>query len=134
MINLETDQLGSELRQVLQELKLEQQKVGNITGHVFTRAKGRPIRDITRAFDLALERAGLQDSGITPHSFRRACITRWTDLAIAPDIVKRTSGHKDGSVHGNYLIFTDEMIVRPFREKGMMSPPSERKTAAAAAS
>src|SRR6266545_2516340 len=67
-----------EMRQVLEELRDEQRqnKVENAQRYVFTRRDGRPIRDITTAFEKALERAKLQDSGITPHSFRRACISR----------------------------------------------------------
>ncbi|HEV8720654.1 MAG TPA: hypothetical protein VGW77_08460 [Candidatus Binatia bacterium] len=81
--------ISYELRQVLEEVKDEQHrnKVENIQGHVFTRRDGRPIRDITKAFAFALERAKLKDSGITAHSFRRACISRWTDLGIPRDFV-----------------------------------------------
>jgi len=120
-----------ELRQVLIELKEEALKTGARHGFVFIRENGKHIRDITKSLTFALNRAHLQDSGITAHSFRRACITRWTDLGIAPDIVKRASGHKDGSVHGNYLIFTDEMMLKPFREKGLLLSPPERKQAVA---
>jgi integrase len=121
--------ISYELRVVLEELRTEQSKVANLSGHVFTRKDGRPIRDISRAFDLALERAGLQDSGITPHSFRRAAITRWTDLGIPRDIVMVISGHKPSGVHDGYIHLTDKMLVDHFREKGLLS---ERRLTAVA--
>jgi integrase len=112
--------ISYELRQVFVELKELAMKTGARHGYIFIRQNGARIKDICRAFEVALERAELEldKSGITPHSFRGACITRWTALGIAPNIVKRASGHTDGSVHGDYLILTDEMMVRPFREKG----------------
>jgi integrase len=101
--------ISFEMREVLEELRDEQRrnKVENIQGHVFTRRDGRPIRDITKAFAFALERAKLQDSGITPHSFRRACISRWTDLNIPRDFVMLFSGHRQSGIHDDYLQFTN---------------------------
>jgi integrase len=84
---------------------------------------------IRHSFEFALERAKLQKSGITPHSFRRACISRWTDLGIPRDVVKLCSGHKPSGVHDDYLQFTDAMLVGQFREKGLLLAPQERKTA-----
>ena len=42
------------------------------------------------------------------------------------------SGHKDSSVHGNYVIVTDEMVMKQFRERGWLLLPSERKLTAVA--
>jgi hypothetical protein len=47
--------------------------------------------------------------------------------------VKWWSGHKDSSVHGNYVIVTDEMVIKQFREQGWLLPPSERKQQTAVA-
>jgi integrase len=61
---------------------------------VFTRKPGQPIRDINHALGLALRRGKLLNDNtpkadsITPHSFRRAAISRWTDLGIPRDVVK----------------------------------------------
>jgi hypothetical protein len=55
-------------------VKSEQSKATNLSGHAFT-WRGADRSGLSRAFDLALQTAGLQDSGITPHSFRRAAIT-----------------------------------------------------------
>lgn len=93
--------LSYELRAVLDELKAEQQKVRSISNsnHVFTRHNGRPIKDVRRALDLALMGAKLlkddtpKNDRITPHSFRRAAFTHWTDLAIPRDIAMAISGH-----------------------------------------
>lgn len=128
--------ISYELRIILEELKTEQSKVGNITGHVFTRKDGRPIKNINRALDLALRRAKLLDDKtpkvqkITPHSFRRAAITRWTDLGIPRDVVMAVSGHSPSNVHDGYIRLTDQMLVDHFRSKGLLLSPSERKTAA----
>jgi integrase len=121
--------ISFELRAILLELKELRLKTGARHDFVFIRESGAPIVDITKGFAKAADGAGCAE--IRPHSFRRACITRWTDLGIAPDIVKRASGHVDGSVHGDYLIFTDDMMVKPFREKGLLSAPAERKQAVA---
>jgi integrase len=100
--------ISYELRVVLEELKAEQSKIANLIDHVFTRKDGKPIRDISRAFEFALKRAGIQDSGITPHSFRRAAITRWTDASIPRDVVMVISGHKPSGVHDGYIHLTDK--------------------------
>ena len=68
--------ISYDIREVLEELRDEQRKnkVENINGNVFTTLKGRPLGDISKAFSLAMGRAKLK--GITPHSFRRAAISR----------------------------------------------------------
>jgi integrase len=123
--------ISYEMREVLEELRDEQRKnkIQDMAGYVFTRRDGRRIRDITKAFAFALERAKLQDSGITPHSFRRACISRWTDLNIPRDFVMLFSGHRSSGVHDDYLQFTDATLVGKFREAGLLLPPSQRKSA-----
>jgi len=121
--------ISFEMMAVLTELRDEQRqnKVENAQRHVFTRRDGRPIRDITSAFEKALERAKLKDSGITAHSFRRACISRWTDLGIPRDFVMLFSGHRSSSIHDDYLRFTDEMLVGQFRKAGLLLPPEQRE-------
>jgi integrase len=123
--------ISYEMREILEELRDEQRrnKIQDMHGYVFTRRDGRRIRDITKAFALALERAKLQKSGITPHSFRKACITRWTNLGVPRDFVMLFSGHRSSGVHDEYLRFTDAMLVSQFREKGLLLPPEQRKTA-----
>jgi integrase len=127
--------ISFEMREVLEELRDEQRKskVENIAGHVFTRHDGRVISDICNALAGALERAKLQNSGITPHSFRRACISRWTSLSIPENFVMMFSGHRRSSsnVHGAYLQFTDAMLVQQFRERGLLLPPQQRRKASA---
>jgi integrase len=117
--------ISYELHAVLEELRNEQSKIANLTGHVFTRKNGQPIDDISKTFKRALHQAGLDK--ITPHSFRRACITRWTDLGIPRDVVMTISGHKPSGVHDGYINLTDQMLVNHFRDKGLLMPPSERK-------
>jgi integrase len=106
---------------------------------VFTRKTGQPIRDINHALDLALRRAKLLNDNtpkadrITPHSFRRAAISRWTDLGIPGDVVNVIAGHKPQGVHDRYIVLTDQMLVSHFREKGLLLLPPEgrRQTAVA---
>ncbi len=93
-------------------------------GYVFTWADGSRIRDIGASFKSAVEKAKLV--GITPHAFRRTCITRWTNLKIPWHIVMRASGHVDKSQHAKYVIITKEAILEPFREAGLLSAPAER--------
>jgi integrase len=120
-----------ELRQVLVELKEERLKSG-VRDHdfVFIRENGARIKDITRAWEFALKRAGITDR--RPHDFRRTRISAWTDAGVQTEAVKWWSGHKDSSVHGNYVIVTDEMVIKQFREHGWLLPPSERKQKAVA--
>jgi integrase len=66
---------------------------------------------------------------ITPHSFPRGAITRWTDLGIPRDVVMAISGHKPSGVHDGYIRLTDQMLLDHFPSKGLLLPPSERKTA-----
>jgi integrase len=121
-----------ELRQVLVELKEERLKTG-VRNHdfVFIRENGVRIRDITRAWEFALNRAKLTDR--RPHDFRRTRISAWTDAGVQTEAVKWWSGHKDSSVHAQYVIVTDEIVLKPFREKGWLLPPSERKQQTAVA-
>jgi integrase len=123
--------ISYELRVVLEELRDEQRrnKIGDITGLVFTRHDGRPIRNIRRALTVALERAKLEESGITPHSFRRACISRWTSLGVPRDFCMLFSGHRSSDVHDTYLQFSDAELVKQFKEKGLLLPPQQRRKA-----
>ena len=120
-----------ELRQILVELKEERLRTGvRYYDFVFIRENGDPVRDITRAWEFALKRAGITDRPIRD-DFRRTRISIWTDAGCPTESVKWWSGHKDSSVHGNYVITTDEMILRHFREHGWLLPPAERKQTAA---
>jgi hypothetical protein len=56
-----------------------------------------------------------------------------SQVSRRPRAVKWWSGHKDSSVHGNYVIVTDEMVIKQFREQGWLLPPSERKQQTAVA-
>lgn len=120
--------ISYELRVVLEELRDEQRrnKIGEITGLVFTRHDGRPIRNIRRALTVALERAKLEESGITPHSFRRACISRWTSLGVPRDFCMLFSGHRSSDVHDTYLQFPDAELVKQFKDKGLLLPPQQK--------
>jgi integrase len=121
--------ISYELRQVLLELKAEQQRVPNTGGFVFTRLNGRPIKTIGTAWKFALRRARL--TNLVPHDLRRTAISRWTAMGIPRDFVMAASGHRPSNVHDNYLVFSDEQMVAPFRE--LMLPPAQRKGSEVAA-
>ena len=125
--------LSFEMFQVLEELRDEQRKnkVENIAAHVFTRHDGRPIKDIYKAFAAALGDAKLHDSGITPRSFRRAAISRWTALGIPRDLTMLFSGHRSTNVHDSYLNFGDDVLVKQFKDKGLLLPPQQRRKVSA---
>lgn len=115
-----------ELRQVLEELKEEQKKVTNLGNVVFTRLNGRPIKSITKALDFAIERAKVENGvRITPHAFRRTCITRWSAAGIPRDVVMAVSGHKPSGVHDGYINFSDQQLTDAFAE--LMAPPEQRR-------
>jgi integrase len=113
-----------ELRQMLEELRAEQRRVGNISKHVFTRKNGQPITSIRTAFEIARKEAKLDH--VIFHDFRRTAITRWTDLGIPRDMVMAASGHKPSGVHDRYLNFTDKQLTDAF--KIVTLPPDERRT------
>jgi integrase len=113
-----------EFRQILEELRVEQRRVGNISKHVFTRKNGQPITSIRTAFEMAREEAKLDH--VIFHDFRRTAITRWTDLGIPRDMVMAASGHKPTGVHDRYLNFTDKQLTDAFKIV-MLSPEDRRK-------
>ena len=114
-----------ELRQILLELKEERLRTGaRYLDSVFIREDGRPIKDITRAWKFALRRAEITDR--RPHDFRRRLESRpGPMLACRTHAVKWWSGHVDRSVHGNYIIVTDEMVLKDFREKAAAAGPAK---------
>ena len=112
-----------EFRQVLEELRVEQRRVSNLGGYVFTRKNGQPIASIRTAFEKARRDAKLDH--VIPHDLRRTAITRWTDLGIPRDFVMAASGHKPSNVHDRYLNFTDKQLTDAFRV--IIVSPEDRK-------
>ncbi len=87
------------LQEVLDELRMEQKKVGNIVNRVFTR-QGRAIKNINTAFEGAKKRAKIQD--VVIHDFRHTAITRWAVLGVPQEAALLASGHKSLAMHYRY--------------------------------
>jgi integrase len=103
--------ISPELRAVLAELRAEQSKVANISNRVFTR-NGRPMKSIRTAFDVAKEKAGIND--LRPHDFRHTCITRWTMAGIPREIIMAASGHASIEMHDRYVNVKEHHLAEFF--------------------
>jgi integrase len=103
--------ISPDLSAVLNELKAEQRKVGNISNRVFTN-RGRPILSIRTAFELAREKAKIRDLHL--HDLRHTAITRWSAMGIARDIVMAASGHHSIQVHDGYVNIKENHIKDAF--------------------
>ena len=102
-----------ELREVFLEIKEEQKRLANVSGYVFTRKNGQPMKSIRTAFERARNQAKLTD--VVPHDLRRTAITSWTELGIPRDVVMAASGHKPVNVHDRYLNFSDKQLTEAFQ-------------------
>jgi integrase len=103
--------ISPDLSAVLNELKAEQRKVGNISNRVFTN-RGRPILSIRTAFELAREKAKIRDLHF--HDLRHTAITRWSAMGIPRDIVMAASGHHSIQVHDGYVNIKENHIKDAF--------------------
>jgi len=99
------------LKGVLNELKAEQRKIGSISNRVFTN-NGRPILSIRTAFELAREKADIQDLHL--HDFRHTAITRWSAMGIPREIVMAASGHHSIQIHDGYVNIKEKHITDAF--------------------
>jgi integrase/recombinase XerD len=57
-----------------------------------------------------LVRAGLNNRGITTHSFRRTFLTNLANLGISPWVIQRISGHRDRKSLDGYIEVTDRQV------------------------
>ena len=105
--------ISPELHAVLDELKAEQIKVGNISNRVFTR-NGRPIASIRTAYELARDKVGIHD--LRPHDFRHTCITRWTMAGIPVEAVMAASGHSSLEMHHSYVNVKESHLSESFNK------------------
>ena len=105
--------ISPEFRAVLAELKAEQAKVSNISNRVFTR-DGRPIRSFRTAFELAKEKAAIND--LRPHDLRHTCITRWIMAGIPREAVMAASGHASIEMHDRYVNVKEHHLIDFFQK------------------
>jgi integrase len=121
--------ISSALKAVLVELKEEQKKVSNISNRVFTR-NGRPIKSIRKAFELASEKAKIEDLRI--HDFRHTCITRWSVIGIPQQAIMAASGHHSIQQNNAYVNMKDNHLRDAFKNYTpvIQAPTVENQTAA----
>jgi len=83
----------------------------SLSGHVFTTAKGTPLdtRNVTRYFQLAVERIGLPHQRF--HDLRHAAATVLIEQGVDLAVVSRMLGHADLSTTADvYAHLTDRML------------------------
>ncbi len=100
------------LQAVLDELRMEQGAIASISNRVFTR-NGKPIKSIRTAFELALEKNGIQD--LRFHDFRHTCITNWATMGIPREVVMAASGHSSIEMHDGYVNVKENHIRNAFK-------------------
>lgn len=113
---------------MLDELRLEQKKVASISNRVFTRA-GRPIKSIRTAFEIAAEKAKIEDLRL--HDFRHTCVTRWATEGIPQQAIMAAAGHHSIAQNNDYTNLKDEHIKNAFQ---MFTPRLHEKPLDAAQS
>jgi len=111
------------LKEVLDELRMEQKKVADIANRVFTR-QGKAIKNLRTAFEGAKERAKIQD--VVIHDFRHTAITRWAVLGVPQEAVMLASGHKSLAMHYRYANLQPhhirDVFTRCLQEKRVDEP------------
>ena len=79
--------MSSRLTQTLQTIR-----IGDSNAPAFINGRGRPYRDASRAFNSAVERAGIQD--LTFHDLRRMFASRLVMRGVDLATMKELMGHK----------------------------------------
>jgi integrase len=95
--------ISPNLRTVLNELRAEQSqaKVVDLSGRVFTKANGQPIKSIRKPFEAARNNAKIEDLHL--HDFRHTCITRWEMEGKPAGKIMAASGHHSLEMHDRYV-------------------------------
>lgn len=95
--------ISPNLRTVLNELRAEQSqaKVVDLSGRVFTKANGQPIKSIRKPFEAARKNAKIEDLHL--HDFRHTCITRWEMEGKPAGKIMAASGHHSLEMHDRYV-------------------------------
>ena len=104
--------ISPDLRRVLDELKAEQKKIASISSRVFTR-NGRPMTSIRTAFELAKEKAGIDDLRL--HDLRHTCITKWATQGIAQQAIMAAAGHHPIQQSNAYVNMKDAHLKQAFK-------------------
>lgn len=102
--------LNSDMRTLLQDLPVRSE-------YVFVGRSGKPIRDIKRAFETAIKRAGIkQDTDrrrkIVFHSLRHSCVSLLTERGANTTMVKNFIGHSSEKMTSGYTHLSDEYARR----------------------
>jgi len=95
----------------LNEPRTEQRKLPNLANRAFTREE-KPITSIRSAFELAKERAKVNDVMI--HDLRHTAITRWASVGLPQEIAMAASGHKSLAMHYRYVNLRENHVNEAF--------------------
>jgi integrase len=103
------EELLPDLVSLLKRLKAESFKAGHARHEdfVFATEEGRALlhRNVSRDFDLAAERAGLNRGGlpkVTCHSLRRTAFSRWIAAGDDAQTIAREAGDNIETIMGSY--------------------------------
>ena len=104
--------ISPDLRRVLDELKAEQKKIASISSRVFARY-GRPMTSIRTAFELAKEKAGIDDLRL--HDLRHTCITKWATQGLAQQAIMAAADAHSIQQSNAYVNMKDEHLKQAFK-------------------
>jgi integrase len=106
--------ISQPLQEVLAELRGEQKqaKVVNLSGRVFTRANGQPVKSLRKAFERACRQSKIEDLHL--HDFRHTCITRWAMEGKQVAAIMAASGHHSFEMHDRYVNLQEHHLKAAF--------------------
>jgi integrase len=88
--------LVAEARKALEQLRTAHPN----SEFVFVRKNGKPVKNFRKAWELALERAGLKDKLF--HGLRRGVTTNLAEAGVPEQTAMAFTGHKDIATHRRY--------------------------------
>jgi integrase len=106
--------ISAALQTVLAELRAEQKqsKIVDLSGRVFTRRDGKPIKSLRKPFERACNDAQIEDLHL--HDFRHTCITRWEMEGKPVGAIMAASGHHSLEMHNSYVNVNEHHLKAAF--------------------
>jgi integrase len=87
-------------------------KEGALTDHVIE-WDCQPVRKIRKAFQAAVERAGLAGLGITPHTLRHTALTWLEEDGIPVELISKLAAHSGPDITRQIYLHAKAEILRP---------------------